>query len=107
METLTDKLALLGRHIDRATAALAADRGASPVLIAVVRELARKYQKTAAGLPGADERLARELVVEVEQAADSAKAAASADPGLAEETRHLVEVAHDAICLVKFETKPA
>jgi hypothetical protein len=106
METLADKLALIGRHVDRAVAAVNSDSGASPVLVAIVRELARKHQKTAAGLPGADERLARELVVEAEQAADCAKVAALADPGVGAEARHLVELAHDAICLVKFESAP-
>ena len=102
METLADKLALLGRHVERAVAAVGNDRGASPVLVAVVGEFAAKYKKAADGL-AAGVTSTRELVVEVEQAADSAKVGATADPGIAEDTRHLVEVAHNAICLVKFE----
>ncbi|HET9991957.1 MAG TPA: hypothetical protein VFQ65_25685 [Kofleriaceae bacterium] len=102
METLADKLALLGRHVERAVAAVSNERAASPVLVAVVGEFAAKYKKATAGL-AAGGTSARELVVEVEQAADSAKVGANADPGISEDTRHLVGVAHDAICLVKFE----
>jgi hypothetical protein len=40
-------------------------------------------------------------VVELEQAGDSAKAAAEADPGLADDTRESVLAAHLAICMMK------
>jgi hypothetical protein len=103
METLAQKLALLDGHVARAIAAVTADGGASPALVAVVRELERKYHKAAAGLPAADDRGARELVVEVEQAADSAKAAGAADPGITAATRDAIVLAHDAFCLLKFE----
>ncbi len=105
METLQDKLALIGRHADRAAAAAQADAGASPVLVAVVEELARKAKKANAAMPGADPLLQRELIAEVEQAADSARVAAAADKGLGADARHLVEVAHEAFCVLKFETK--
>ena len=102
METLADKLALLGRHVDRAVAAVGSDKGASPVLVAVVGEFARKFQKAASGL-ATDPVANRILVVEVEQAADSAKVGAAADPGITAETRELVDTAHHAFCLLKFE----
>lgn len=98
METLAEKLALVEKHIARAVDAVAADRGASPVLRAVVEEFARKSRKNAAP--------SREAVIELEQAADSAKVAAAADAGVAAGTRKLVEVAHDAICLLKAESAP-
>ena len=54
-----------------------ADEGASPVLVAVVREFQNKLAKAKGhavdGVP------ARDAVIELEQAGDSAKAAAEAD----------------------------
>jgi hypothetical protein len=46
---------------------------------------------------------ARDAVVELEQAGDSAKAAAEADPGLGEAARTAVLDAHLAICILKTE----
>ncbi len=43
-------------------------------------------------------------VGEVEQAADSAKAAAEADPGISDSTRQAVVDAHLAICILKGKT---
>ena len=105
METLADKLALIGRHIERATAALGSDSGASPVSRAVLGEFQRKHKKAADGLAGATETGARELVVELEQAGDSAKVAADADTGATADSKKAVEVAHNSICVLKFETK--
>jgi len=105
METLADKLALIGRHIERATAALGSDAGASPISRAVLGEFQRKHQKASAGLAGASDAAARELVVELEQAGDSAKVAADADTGAHADSRKAVEVAHNSICVLKFETK--
>jgi len=85
---------------DKATAALTAvegDGGASPVLLAVVREFASKAAK-AVKLGGDRE---WEAIVEVEQAGDSAKAAAEADPGAAPATTASVQAAHLAICMLK------
>ena len=81
--------------IDLAVEAVGSDRGASPVLIAVVGEFANKAQK-AAGLD--DERGA---VIELEQAGDSAKVAAEADSGASDATRQAVLDAHLAICIAK------
>ena len=65
------------------------------MLVAVVEEFAKKAEK-AASL--ADERTA---VIELEQAGDSAKAAAEADPGLSAATRDAVLDAHLSICIAK------
>ena len=97
MEPLSDRLAMVGRHIQRALSAIDADRGASPVLKAVVVEFERKFEKMRQAQP------TREGIVELEQAADSANIAAKADPGAADETRQLVDVAHTSICLIKHE----
>lgn len=104
MENLQAKLALIGRHATRAAEASRADAGASPVLVAVVDELERKATKANAALAAADPATRRELIVEVEQAADSARVAAAADRGLGADARHLVELAHQAFCVLKHET---
>lgn len=76
-----------------------ADDGASPVLVAVVREfqakLAKAEQRAGGGAPDHDS------VLELEQAGDSAKAAAEADAGLSTEARESVLAAHLAICMLK------
>ena len=80
---------------DSALASVRADQGASPVLIAVVSEFAKKAEKATRS---DDERTA---VIELEQAGDSAKAAAEADTGVADATRQAVLDAHLAICVAK------
>ena len=85
----------------KATAALHAvdeDAGASPILRAVVQEFSKKADK-ALGLGDGDR--AWEAVVELEQAGDSAKAAAEADAGAAPATMASVQAAHLAICMLK------
>ncbi len=81
--------------IDIALEAVRADQQASPVLVAVVGEFAAKGAKAAA----ADDE--RGAVIELEQAGDSAKAAAEADAGAADGTRQAVLDAHLAICIAK------
>jgi hypothetical protein len=81
--------------IDSALASVQADQGASPVLVAVVGEFAKKAEKATLS---DDERTA---VIELEQAGDSAKAAAEADTGVADATRQAVLDAHLAICVAK------
>jgi hypothetical protein len=75
------------------------DSGASVVLVAVVREFDKKADKAMrqAATPDA----MREAVVELEQAGDSAKAAAEADPGLGQGAKQAVLDAHMAICVLK------
>ena len=76
-----------------------ADGGASPVLVAVVREFEAKLAKAenhaVDGVPAGDS------VIELEQAGDSAKAAAEADTGASVGTRESVLAAHLAICKLK------
>ena len=76
------------------------DAGASAVLVAVVQEFDKKADK--AMRQGGDTPAAmREAVVELEQAGDSAKAAAEADSGLSAEAKQAVLDAHMAICVLK------
>jgi len=81
--------------------ALNSDASASPVLLAVVEEFYRKLAKTQDAILGADERLSREGLIELEQAADSARYAALADKGVATDTRDLIVETHDWVCIYK------
>jgi hypothetical protein len=78
--------------------AVKADAGASPVLAAVVGEFAAKAAKA---VNRADADREWDALVEVEQAGDSAKAAAEADSGAGEATTSSVLAAHLAVCMLK------
>ena len=95
MTTTAERLRDARAKTDRALASVRADEGASPVLLAVVAEFASKAEKA---VLSDDERAA---VIELEQAGDSAKAAAEADTGVADATREAVLDAHLAICIAK------
>lgn len=86
---------------DRALELVEADSTASVVLVAVVQELSRKAKKAHAPVTGGDPTPMWEAIIEVEQAADSAKVAAEADGGARQETRQAVLDAHLTICLLK------
>ena len=92
---MAERLAAARIKIDGARDAVRSDEGASPVLVAVVNEFAKKAEKAAAS---PDERVA---VIELEQAGDSAKAAAEADPGVSRAARDAVLEAHQVICVAK------
>ena len=91
-DEVAEKVADAARQVE-------ADGGASPVLVAVVREFQAKLAKAetsaTGGVPG------RDSVLELEQAGDSAKAAAEADVGLSRDSRESVLAAHLAICKLK------
>ena len=92
---MAERLQAARSKIDVARDAVLSDGGESPVLAAVVNEFAKKAEKAAGS---ADERVA---VIELEQAGDSAKAAAEADPGVSSATRDAVLDAHLSICIAK------
>lgn len=85
--------------INEASRLVEGDKGASPVLVAVVREFEAKRAKAQKhatdGLPG------RDYILELEEAGDCTKAAAEADAGLSSEARESVLSAHLAICKLK------
>ena len=95
MTTTAERLQAVRAKVETARDATQADEGASPVLVAVVNEFAKKADKAIAS---SDERGA---VIELEQAGDSAKAAAEADSGVSPATRDAVLDAHLAICIAK------
>ena len=102
METLEQRLELIDRHVARCASALASQSKASPVFLAVFKELERKLGKLKAAVHG-EPRLARECLIETEQAADSMKLAAQADAGLDASAVELASVAHDSLCVLKHE----
>jgi hypothetical protein len=93
--TTAERLEAVGAKVATALEAVRNDGGASPVLLAVVEEFAKKADKASGS---ADERTA---VIELEQAGDSAKAAVEADAGVLAATRDSVLEAHMAICVAK------
>jgi hypothetical protein len=75
------------------------DSGASVVTVAVVREFDSKADKAMATADDAR----RDAIIELEQAADSARVAAKADPDISTAAHEAVEDAHLAICILKTE----
>ena len=97
---VVDRLADVSGKITTAVAAVGADSAASPVLAAVVQEFDAKAAK-ARGVAAKGPQEARDAVVELEQAGDSAKAAAEADPSAGDATKKAVLDAHLSICILK------
>ena len=100
MDNVEERLADVSGKIAIAVTAIGTDAGASPVLAAVVREFGAKAAKASKLAPRSAQG-AHDAVVELEQAGDSAKAAAEADAGAGEATRQAVLDAHLSICLLK------
>jgi hypothetical protein len=100
MAQVQDQLGEVVATISAAARAADGDDGASPVLVAVVREFDAKAAKaTKVAARGMKE--ARDAVIELEQAGDSAKAAAEADRGAGDATRKAILDAHLSICMLK------
>jgi hypothetical protein len=98
MESIAESLELIDNHIGRAVEAAGLDT-CSPVTRAILGEFQRKAAKARAALAAGA--APREPVVELEQAADSANLGAKADPDAAPRTKELIELAHNAICMLK------
>ena len=101
--SITTRLSDIEEQIDGAAEQLESDPAVSPALKAVFDELHRKTREARDTLTGADEDKIRERVIEVEQAADSAKCAVEADEKISGTTRDAVLEIHDALCEVKGE----
>ena len=99
--SITTLLGDIEEQIEDVAAQLENDAGASPALRAVFDELHSKTKEARDSLKGADEDKIREHVIEVEQAADSAKRAAEADENISSESREAVLGIHDALCELK------
>ena len=104
MLDVLDVMTRLGEVKNKTAAALRAteaDTGASVVTVAVVREFDKKADKANRQPEG--DKSARDSVIELEQAGDSAKAAVEADPDLGRDALQAVQDAHLAICILKTE----
>ena len=101
MLTIPERFDKIDGQVGQAMAAVEADTAASPVLYAVVKEFRRKSLKALNAFKDADNQTIIEHVIEVEQAADSAKYAAEADEGLSEEARKAILDAHMSTCILK------
>src|SRR3954451_21110525 len=104
MLDVLDVMTRLGEVKTKTAEALRAtetDSAASVVTVAVAREFDKKADKANRQPEGNGS--ARDSVIELEQAGDSAKAAAEADPNLSPAALQAVEDAHLAICILKVE----
>lgn len=104
MLDVLDVMTRLGEVKNKTAEALRAteaDTGASVVTVAVVREFDKKADKANRQPEG--DGSARDSVIELEQAGDSAKAAVEADPDLGRDALQAVQDAHLAICILKTE----
>ncbi len=97
LEEVEAQLTRISHSIAEAVAAVCSDPGASPVLRAVFEELLRKSEATLNCVECQRLCCFRARVIELEQAADSARAAAIADEGAAEQTQERILAAHDAL----------
>jgi hypothetical protein len=100
MDNVEYRLAEVSGRITTAVTAVDADPAASPVLAAVVHEFGAKADKAKQNAVQSAA-AAHDAVLELEQAGDSAKAAAEADPGANDATRQAVLDAHLSICMLK------
>ena len=95
--SITQQLSDIEEQLDGIVENVNADPGASPALKAVIEELHNKTRQARDGTKGADERAIRDHLLVAEEAADSAKHAAEAEPELLETNRQAVLKAHDAL----------
>jgi hypothetical protein len=101
--SITTRLSDIEEQMDSAAEQLENDSRASSALKAVFDELHQKTREARDVLKGAGEDEIREHVIEVEQAADSAKRAAEADQEISSTTREAIVEIHDALCEIKSE----
>jgi hypothetical protein len=99
--SVTIRLGTIEEQIDIAAQQIENDPGATAALRAVFDELHRKTREARDELRGADEMEIRDRIIEVEQAADSAKLAAEADERASPGTRRAVLGIHDALSAPK------
>lgn len=102
-DDVAKQLNQIDKKITTAVQAVERDERASPALQAVVKEFERKAHKAVADLDEAKEPV-REHIVELEQAGDSAKRAASAEREISDTTRQVVLDAHTDVCKLKADT---
>lgn len=104
IDTISERVVEIQDKIATALEEVESDKGASPALKAVVRELNAQCEGMMDHIDEAAEEPVREHVIELEQAADSAKVAAEAEQNLKGSTRGAIIDAHEAISALKADT---
>jgi hypothetical protein len=92
-------------QITKAMAAVEADTGCSPILVASMKEFVVKSKNVLCALYCADDNLF-DLVIELEQSAKNAKYESDAAKGLASKTRQKVLDAHTSVVVVRCRRGP-
>lgn len=103
LDEVSERLIQIDEQIEDALRLVEKDQDSSSVLKAVVKQFEEKSKKTLTAIDNGDEESISEHVIELEQAADSAKVAAEADEQIAYQTRQAIIDAHDPICELKSE----
>jgi hypothetical protein len=98
---IREQLPQIHKLVVAARDALDVDPYTSSALIATVEEFLRKSLEAIRSLAEADDLSLWDDVIELEQAGDSAKAAALAEEGIRTQTRQAILDAHGAICRLK------
>jgi hypothetical protein len=101
--SITIRLSDIEEQIDDTAEQLQNDEGASPALKAVFEELHQKTREARDTLKGASEGEIRDHIIELEQAADSAKCAVEAEEDISSATREGVLAVHAALSEMKGE----
>lgn len=104
IDKISDLLTDVEDKVETAMHAVQNDQQASPAMRAVMGEFHEKCLKMINDLEEAEEEPIREHIVELEQAADSARVAAEAEIKLSDKTRSAVLAAHDMVCAMKADT---
>ncbi len=97
IEQLGEQLNPLNDRIAEAVVALSGDTGASPVTRVVFEQLLRKSEDTLTCIECGRHGCLRERIIELEQAAEAARAAAVADEGATEATQERILTAYEAL----------
>jgi hypothetical protein len=104
IDKISELLADVEDRVETAMHAVQNDQNATPAMRAVMGEFHEKCLKAVNDLDEAEDEPIREHIVELEQAADSARVAAEAEMKLSDKTRSAVLAAHDMVCALKADT---
>lgn len=92
-------------QITKAVAAVEADTGGPPILVAAMKEFVGKSKNVLCALYCGDDNLF-DLVIELEQSAENAKYESDAAKGLASTTRQKILDAHTSVVIVRCHREP-
>src|SRR4051812_9852218 len=103
MSSIRDQLTEIHARIARAVKAVETDRGATQALQAVVQEFHRVSHKALGLAAAVDAQATLAPIIELEQAGESAMAAAAASSGISAETLRAIGAARDTLRDLKAE----